>query len=129
MGRKCSRVGCQELAVATLTFVYADSTAVLGPLSPTNEPGTYDLCDSHAERTQPPVGWELINLPRSSEPPEPDHEDLLKLADAIREIGLAPESSVPAPASSPDPSSIVELGRRAHLRVLADADQVHTRLG
>ncbi|MGD9530693.1 MAG: DUF3499 family protein, partial [Pseudonocardia sp.] len=31
--RRCSRSGCTELAVATLTYVYADSTAVVGPLA------------------------------------------------------------------------------------------------
>lgn len=29
--RRCCRPGCPHYAVATLTFVYSDSTAVIGP--------------------------------------------------------------------------------------------------
>ena len=29
--RRCCRPGCPHYAVATLTFVYSDSTAVVGP--------------------------------------------------------------------------------------------------
>ena len=32
--RRCSRAACGRPAVATLTYVYADQTAVLGPLAP-----------------------------------------------------------------------------------------------
>uniref|UniRef100_UPI001C92D9AF DUF3499 family protein n=1 Tax=Staphylococcus epidermidis TaxID=1282 RepID=UPI001C92D9AF len=31
--RLCSRSACRNSAVTTLTYVYADSTAVLGPLA------------------------------------------------------------------------------------------------
>ncbi|HRD14710.1 MAG TPA: DUF3499 family protein, partial [Mycobacterium sp.] len=31
--RRCCRPGCPHYAVATLTFVYSDSTAVVGPLA------------------------------------------------------------------------------------------------
>ncbi|HYI34074.1 MAG TPA: DUF3499 family protein [Glaciibacter sp.] len=58
--RPCSRITCPAEAVATLTFVYADSMAVLGPLSATHEPHTYDLCDRHAERTSAPQGWQIV---------------------------------------------------------------------
>jgi Protein of unknown function (DUF3499) len=58
--RPCSRISCPEQAVATLTFVYADSMAVLGPLSATHEPHTYDLCDRHAQRTSAPKGWQVV---------------------------------------------------------------------
>jgi hypothetical protein len=60
IGRPCSRVACPEQAVATLTYVYADSMAVLGPLSQRHEPHTYDLCVAHAERLAPPRGWTVI---------------------------------------------------------------------
>ena len=43
-----------------MTFVYADSMAVLGPLSAIHEPHTYDLCDRHAERTSAPQGWQVV---------------------------------------------------------------------
>jgi hypothetical protein len=58
--RPCSRVNCPEEAVATLTYVYADSMAVLGPLSSKAEPHSYDLCEKHAERLSPPQGWTIL---------------------------------------------------------------------
>lgn len=56
-GRPCSKVACNEDAIATLTYVYADSMAVLGPLSQVAEPHSYDLCARHAERLSAPQGW------------------------------------------------------------------------
>jgi hypothetical protein len=58
--RRCSRTACAAEAVATLTFDYADSMAVLGPLALTREPHSYDLCARHAERTSAPRGWRII---------------------------------------------------------------------
>jgi len=58
--RQCSRVACSAQSVATLTFDYADSMAVLGPLSMEREPHSFDLCPRHAERTSAPQGWQLI---------------------------------------------------------------------
>ncbi|HEY8589556.1 MAG TPA: DUF3499 domain-containing protein [Naasia sp.] len=60
--RPCSRTGCSDEAVATLTYVYADSMAVLGPLSQKAEPHSYDLCERHAERLSAPQGWQVIRL-------------------------------------------------------------------
>jgi hypothetical protein len=59
-GRQCSKVACKRDAVATLTYVYADSMAVLGPLSQRAEPHSYDLCATHAERLSVPQGWQVI---------------------------------------------------------------------
>ena len=42
--RRCCRPGCPHYAVATLTFVYLDSTAVVGPLATVPEPHSWDLC-------------------------------------------------------------------------------------
>jgi hypothetical protein len=53
-------VNCQEEAVSTLTYVYADSMAVLGPLSQDAEPHSYDLCAIHAERLSAPQGWTVL---------------------------------------------------------------------
>lgn len=58
--RPCSRVGCSFDATATLTYVYADSMAVLGPLSHDSEPHSYDLCDRHASRLSAPQGWQIV---------------------------------------------------------------------
>jgi len=59
-GRPCSKVACTADAVSTLTYVYADSMAVLGPLSPKSEPHSYDLCVRHAERLSAPQGWQVV---------------------------------------------------------------------
>lgn len=59
-GRTCSKVACSQEATSTLTYVYADSMAVLGPLSFTAEPHSYDLCDRHAERLSAPQGWQVV---------------------------------------------------------------------
>lgn len=48
--RRCCRPGCPHYAVATLTFVYSDSTAVIGPLATAREPHSWDLCVGHAGR-------------------------------------------------------------------------------
>jgi len=109
--RQCSRTACGQLAVATLTYVYADSTVVLGPLSQLAEPHAYDLCAAHAERLTAPLGWEVVRLDIGALPRSPD--DLLALADAVRE-SRRPVAPVPEPVAAPEP-----LGRQhAHLRVL-----------
>jgi hypothetical protein len=58
--RRCTRTACTAEAVATLTFDYADSLAVLGPLAFRREPHGYDLCARHAERTSAPRGWQVV---------------------------------------------------------------------
>ncbi|MWB98858.1 DUF3499 family protein [Agromyces seonyuensis] len=60
MTRACSRPACSAEAVATLTYDYAASIVVIGPLSFVREPHSYDLCARHAERTSPPRGWQVI---------------------------------------------------------------------
>ena len=60
--RRCSRTACDRGAVNTLTYVYADQTAVLGPLSTYAEPHAYDLCDVHSGRLSAPRGWEVLRL-------------------------------------------------------------------
>jgi hypothetical protein len=59
-GRPCSKVACNQEASSTLTYVYADSMAVLGPLSFSAEPHSYDLCDRHAESLSAPRGWQVV---------------------------------------------------------------------
>jgi hypothetical protein len=131
--------------VATLTFVYSDSTAVVGPLATAREPHSWDLCVNHAGRITAPRGWELVRHagPLVSEPTHPDEDDLVALADAVREGGsgdhgpyggagtpvsgfadphihrggsqaTAPSSSVLAPPEQRSGR------RRGHLRVLPD---------
>lgn len=93
-----------------MTYVYADSTAVVGPLATYAEPHTYDLCDTHAQRLTAPKGWELVRSDGSYDPvPTPD--DLEALADAVREA--ARPGSRDDLAAVPPPT-----GRRGHLRAL-----------
>lgn len=109
--RRCSRTGCTELAVATLTYVYADSTAVVGPLATQAEPHSYDLCTRHAHRLTVPRGWEVVRFEGELAPAQPTGDDLTAIAEAVREAGRADRSVEPANAG-PAP------GRRSHLRVL-----------
>ena len=109
--RRCSRSACSRPAVATLTYDYRDSTAVLGPLATAAEPHCYDLCAKHSERMTAPRGWEVVRLAPAVEPRGPSDDDLLALADAVR------EAARPRPVAPTPPP---ELGRRGHLRVLRD---------
>lgn len=84
--RCCSRNGCQQPAVATLTYVYAESTAVVGPLAVLAEPHTYDLCRAHATTLTAPRGWQLVRHDGEFPPPPSPVDDLLALAEAVREL-------------------------------------------
>lgn len=111
--------------MATLTYVYADQTAVLGPLATLAEPHTYDLCGPHAERLTAPRGWEVLRLAVDMTPPPPSTDDLLALADAVREAGRGSRSAqgrpaaYPAVGAAPPPAAgVTEGARRGHLRAL-----------
>ncbi|MBK8447791.1 MAG: DUF3499 domain-containing protein [Micropruina sp.] len=110
--RSCSRAGCSARGIATLTYAYADSTAVLGPLGLRSEPGCYDLCAAHSARLSVPRGWEVIRLPASDADTGPSTDDLLALAQAVRVAGLGVEAEV-----RPEP---VVTRRKGHLAVIAD---------
>ncbi len=109
--------------MATLTYVYADSTAVLGPLATYAEPHCYDLCAEHSERLTAPRGWEVVRLAVDVQAARPSGDDLEALADAVREAARTPprndgrvgRAGQPAPAGGADP---IEVARRAHLRIL-----------
>lgn len=125
--------------MATLTFVYSDSTAVVGPLATVREPHSWDLCVSHASRITAPRGWELVRH-AGPLPAHPDEDDLVALADAVREghdampaaapmagfsdvAGPAPtmRAGIPGGALAPTVERPGSSGRRrGHLRVLPD---------
>jgi len=138
--RRCCRPGCPHYAVATLTFVYSDSTAVIGPLATSRDPHSWDLCVSHAGRITAPRGWELV---RHSGPlaTNPDEDDLIALAEAVREGRDAVAGGSPvngfhdlggqqngAPTAASSGGVLAQAGqrpagngrRRGHLRVLPD---------
>jgi hypothetical protein len=112
--RRCSRTPCGRPAVNTLTYVYADSTAVLGPLATFAEPHAYDLCADHSERLSAPRGWEVIRLAGDPRDDGPSSDDLLALADAVREAARP----VPVTRIAPEDETGHETTRRGHLRVL-----------
>ena len=118
--RRCSKPSCGRQAYATLTYVYADSTAVLGPLATYAEPHCYDLCQAHAERLTAPRGWEVVRLDIEAEALLPSIDDLEALANAVREAARVPEQAPPEHA--PLPPDTVEVGRRGHLRMLRSDD-------
>ena len=99
--------------MATLTYVYADSTAVLGPLATYAEPHCYDLCKLHSEKLTAPRGWDIVRLEPDEDSLRPSSHDLEALADLVREAAKPRDEDV-RPA--------VEVGRRGHLRVLRDPD-------
>jgi hypothetical protein len=108
--------------VATLTYVYSDQTAVLGPLATFAEPHAYDLCDAHSERLSAPRGWEVLRLAPDPEALGPSTDDLLALADAVREAAR-PLPLAELPVTGPGAGETGrdggrEVGRRGHLRVL-----------
>ena len=105
--------------MATLTYVYADSTAVLGPLATYAEPHCYDLCHMHAERLTAPRGWEIVRIVPDADALKPSSDDLEALANAVRE---AARPRYQPGASTPEvPIGSVEVARKGHLRVFAAA--------
>lgn len=94
--------------MSTLTYVYADQTAVLGPLATYAEPHSYDLCSAHSQRLSAPRGWSVLRLAPDPTTVEPTHDDLLALADAVREAGRPLISQPKVHDESPHP----------HLRLL-----------
>jgi len=110
--RRCSRTGCTDVALATLTYVYKDSTAVVGPLATYAEPHSYDLCEGHARGLTAPRGWAVVRHDGDFTGPAPTADDLEALADAVREAARPP-SADDLLGAPPGP-----LGRRGHLRGL-----------
>lgn len=95
--RQCSRTRCTGRAVVTMTYNYGEATAVVGPLSPVAQKGALDLCEDHAQSVTVPRGWTMVRLVTEYEPVPPSDNDLMALADAIKEASRrrAPE---PKPA-------------------------------
>ncbi|MEI7778703.1 MAG: DUF3499 domain-containing protein [Actinomycetes bacterium] len=110
--RRCSKPSCSRTAVATLTYVYADSTAVLGPLAVYAEPHCYDMCEKHSERLTAPRGWEVVRLAPDPDALRPSNDDLEALANAVR------EAARPRVDARVEETGSVEVSRRGHLRVL-----------
>lgn len=59
MVRQCSRTGCSQTAVATLSYHYQQSQVWIDELTSEREPHYYDLCRRHSEKVSVPNGWHL----------------------------------------------------------------------
>jgi len=114
-GRACSRVSCRAVASMTLTYIYADSTAVLGPLATFSEPHSYDLCEKHSARLTVPNGWNVMRQAMNEDATGPSEDDLMAIADAVREVAQAPSEQESVSNSAQSQSSV---GRRGHLRAV-----------
>ncbi len=117
IGRRCTRSGCSSHASRTLTYIYSDSTAVLGPLSTYVEPHAYDLCSEHSEKLKVPKGWTVIAHDPDAHQSEPTPDDVLAIAEAVRQtarIELTPKPITP------------EIGRRGHLRAIPKQPDSHS---
>jgi hypothetical protein len=99
----------------TLTYIYAESTAVVGPLATFSEPHAYDLCAMHGERLKVPYGWNVIRHEVTGNEPGPSEDDLMAIADAVREVAL--KSSDENETSHIDKTQST-IGRRGHLRAI-----------
>jgi hypothetical protein len=111
-----------------MTYVHADATVVIGPLGRRAEPGAHDLCAEHAAKLTPPVDWQLIRIDSGQAPPERSHDDLLAIADAVREAADRADSKSPradGSASGPEKSDATDsapAGRKhGHLRIIGDS--------
>ncbi len=98
--------------------MYADSTAVLGPLATYAEPHCYDLCHMHSERLTAPRGWEIVRITPDPDALKPTSDDLEALANAVREAARPRyEPGAPLPTEVP-----AGLGRGGAPGAPADAD-------
>ena len=115
LNRTCSRSGCRKNAIKTLTYIYSDSTAVLGPLATYAEPHAYDLCEPHSEKMTVPMGWTVLQHTPDAKIAGPSDDDLMAIADAVREVASR-EIEVDAPVESATAQQ--QIGRRGHLRAV-----------
>lgn len=112
--RSCSRVSCRAAATMTLTYIYAESRAVLGPIATFSEPHAYDLCERHAARLTVPNGWSVEREAIGSVGVGPSEDDLMAIADAVREVARTPETT----DNESPAETTTHVGRRGHLRAV-----------
>ena len=90
---------------------------MVGPLAAFAEPHTYDLCEPHARSLTAPRGWDLVRHDGDFAPPPPTTDDLVALADAVREAAR-PAPVRPDPHQEQQQQPGHQTGRRGHLRVI-----------
>ena len=82
-----------------MTYVYEDSTVVLGPMITFAEPHSYDLCLEHAEKFTVPRGWQLVRLEPYDSNRAQTPDDLMALARLVTK-GQAQKGAPTAPKAS-----------------------------
>ena len=118
--RRCSQTGCQSPALATLTYNYADSQVVIGPLAQRAEPHTYDLCAEHARRTTAPRGWEVLRLEL------PEHYEAVAPDGTVHTVPTAPRAVPAAPPADVASRPSLAAPRLAPAAPPVDADEPET---
>ncbi|AXH95842.1 DUF3499 domain-containing protein [Ornithinimicrobium avium] len=118
--RHCSKTACSRSAAWTLTYVYAEQTAVLGPLATHAEPHSYDLCEEHAGRLTVPRGWDVVRIDLPEGETRAPADDLAALADAVREHRSGIVHVEAGTRDEQSRAAVIEIARRGHLRVLRD---------
>jgi hypothetical protein len=112
--RSCSRVSCRATATMTLTYIYAESKAVVGPIATFSEPHSYDLCERHGAKLTVPNGWSVDRQITTTEGVGPSEDDLMAIADAVREVARSHQES----EGSSQTNESQAIGRRGHLRAV-----------
>ena len=79
--------------MAVLTYNYADSVAVIGPLPAERDPHGYDLCLAHARSLTVPNGWTVQRVPGELR----QQDDVLALAKALADAEDRPSAASRAP--------------------------------
>ena len=130
VARECSKTACDQPAVSTLAYAYAEATAILGPLTKDVEPHAYDLCAHHSERLTVPRGWTIIRVP-SGKPDELEQEDQADLdffvpdltedSDVKQQRNENPIQSLPGRRQTPRRPGSTNSGQR-HLRLVPNSN-------
>ena len=104
---------------------------MVGPLAAFSEPHSYDLCEAHARGLTAPRGLDLVRHEGEFDPQPPNVDDLVALAEAVREAARPPRPHPDQDANPPTggragrttggrtgTTGSGSVGRRGHLRVI-----------
>lgn len=59
--RRCTKLGCDQPAAATVGLRYGERVLWLRELAPERDPNFLELCGGHADRLTAPVGWTRLD--------------------------------------------------------------------
>lgn len=127
--RKCTRRTCAHPAVAALTCDYGNNTVVIGPLPMRREPYATELCEAHVAKFTAPLGWEVIRLASNFEPAPPSPDDILALAEVVREVSNQRVAREAPPTSAHPPSDTWQSPNHPSVLAAQSRAQDHPRIG